>query len=237
MPEGEISLGTGFQNRCFRLKDGGTENCPGANQEMPAVAMHLAIIVGKFIKQDAREWYPSTTGPQLPTMTDSGYLVLRDVLPEFHNIVTLTDRRVQRTLLFGRYFLRILLFAGHGGGGIMSAWSTVCSDGTTHTCAVQWRDERAVYCANCRVCGVGSGYPHWGPNWNPINWAPGLGTELIEYRTACPTNTPVRTVFFEVFIVRWTRGRGVTQHQKRNDGPAFPDPMHRRMKRDVRHGL
>ena len=27
--------------------------------------------------------------------------------------------------------------------------------------------------------------------WDQIKWAPGLGTELIEYRTACPTNTPV----------------------------------------------
>ena len=30
-----------------------------------------------------------------------------------------TERRVQRTLLFGPYSLRILLFAGHGGGGAM----------------------------------------------------------------------------------------------------------------------
>ena len=28
-------------------------------------------MVGKFVKQDVRRWYPSTTGPQLPTMTDS----------------------------------------------------------------------------------------------------------------------------------------------------------------------
>ena len=32
--------------------------------------MHLAIMVGKFVKQDVREWYPSTTGPLLPTMID-----------------------------------------------------------------------------------------------------------------------------------------------------------------------
>ena len=48
-------------------------------------------------------------------MTDHGYLVLRDALPEFHNMVTHTERCVQRTLLFRLYFLRILLFAGHGG--------------------------------------------------------------------------------------------------------------------------
>ena len=35
-----------------------------------------------------------------------------------------------------------------------------------------------------------------------INWGPGLGTELIGHQTACSTNTPVRTVFFEDFIVR-----------------------------------
>ena len=28
---------------------------------------------------------------------------------------------------------------------------------------------------------------------------------LMEYPTACATNTPVRTVFFEDFVVRWTR--------------------------------
>ena len=32
--------------------------------------MHPAIMVGKFGKRDVREWYPSTTGPLLPTMTD-----------------------------------------------------------------------------------------------------------------------------------------------------------------------
>ena len=36
--------------------------------------------------------------------------------------------------------------------------------------------------------------------WDRINWVPGLGTEFIGYRTACPTNTPVRTAFFEEFI-------------------------------------
>ena len=45
--------------------------------------------------------------------------------------------------------------------------------------------------------------------WDPINGAPGLGTEVLGHRTACPTNTRVRTVFCEDFIVRWTRrGRG-----------------------------
>ena len=33
--------------------------------------MYLEVMVGKFVKQDVREWCPSTTGPLLPTMTDS----------------------------------------------------------------------------------------------------------------------------------------------------------------------
>ena len=33
--------------------------------------MYLAVMVGKFVKQDVREWCPSTKGPLLPTMTDS----------------------------------------------------------------------------------------------------------------------------------------------------------------------
>ena len=33
--------------------------------------MYLAVMVDKFVKQVVREWCPSTTGPLLPTMTDS----------------------------------------------------------------------------------------------------------------------------------------------------------------------
>ena len=33
--------------------------------------MHLAVLVGKFVKRDVRERFPSTTGPLLPIMTDS----------------------------------------------------------------------------------------------------------------------------------------------------------------------
>ena len=33
--------------------------------------MYVAVIVGKFVKQVMKEWCPSTTGPLLPTMTDS----------------------------------------------------------------------------------------------------------------------------------------------------------------------
>ena len=33
--------------------------------------MYLAVMVGKFLKRVVREWCPSTTGPLLPTVTDS----------------------------------------------------------------------------------------------------------------------------------------------------------------------
>ena len=33
--------------------------------------MYLAVMVGKCVKQVVREWCPSTTGPLLPTITDS----------------------------------------------------------------------------------------------------------------------------------------------------------------------
>ena len=66
--------------------------------------MYLVVLVGKFVKQVVRERCPSTTGPLLATMTEwAGYLVPRDVLPPFHNIVARTERRVQRTLPFGLY--------------------------------------------------------------------------------------------------------------------------------------
>ena len=75
----------------------------------------------KFVKQDVREWSPSTTGPLLPTMIDCllapAREVPRDVLPPFHNIVGRTERRIQRTLPFGPLFLRAKLFVGHGRGG------------------------------------------------------------------------------------------------------------------------
>ena len=38
--------------------------------------MHLAVMVGRFVKHEAREWYPSTTRPLLPTMTN-GLGILR----------------------------------------------------------------------------------------------------------------------------------------------------------------
>ena len=42
--------------------------------------MCLAVMVGKCVKQVAREWCPSTTGPLLPTMTDSLPALGREVL-------------------------------------------------------------------------------------------------------------------------------------------------------------
>ena len=66
--------------------------------------MYLAVLVGKFVKEDVTEWCPSTTGPLLPTMIEwAGYLVPWDVLLAFHNIVVRTERRVQRTPPFEPY--------------------------------------------------------------------------------------------------------------------------------------
>ena len=66
--------------------------------------MYLAVMVGRFVQHDVREWCPSTTGPLLPTVTEwAGYLVPRDVLPPFDTFVARTERCVQRTLPFGPY--------------------------------------------------------------------------------------------------------------------------------------
>ena len=66
--------------------------------------MYLAVTVGTFVKQVVREWCPSTTGPLLPIMTEwAGYLVPKNVLPPFHNMVACTERCVQQTLPFGPY--------------------------------------------------------------------------------------------------------------------------------------
>ena len=46
--------------------------------------MYLAVMVGKFVKQHVREWYPSTTGPLLRTVTDGlGILCLRTCYHRF----------------------------------------------------------------------------------------------------------------------------------------------------------
>ena len=42
--------------------------------------MYLAGMVGKFVKLVVKEWCPSTTGPLLPTMTDSLLASGREVL-------------------------------------------------------------------------------------------------------------------------------------------------------------
>ena len=82
--------------------------------------MYPAVIVGTFVKQVVREWCPSTTGPLLPTMTEgAGYLVPRDVLPAFHNIVARTERRVQRTLPFGPNLGPNCSLDTGGGGGVL----------------------------------------------------------------------------------------------------------------------
>ena len=42
--------------------------------------MYLEVLVGKFVKRVVREWCPSTTGPLLPTLTDSVLASGREVL-------------------------------------------------------------------------------------------------------------------------------------------------------------
>ena len=47
--------------------------------------------MGKFVKQDVREWCPSTTGPLLPTMTDSLLAPGREVLYKWYHISELVE--------------------------------------------------------------------------------------------------------------------------------------------------
>ena len=47
--------------------------------------MYLATMVGKFVKQVVREWCPSTTGPPLPTMTDSLALGREVLYKRYHH--------------------------------------------------------------------------------------------------------------------------------------------------------
>ena len=49
----------------------------------------------------------------------------RDLLPPFHKIFARTEPCVQRTLLFGPYFLRTKFFVGHGGGGYPGPCPTI----------------------------------------------------------------------------------------------------------------
>ena len=101
--------------------------------------MHLAIMVGTFVQQDGSEWHPSTL---LPTMAD-GYLVLRDVFPEFHNIVTHTERHVQ-------------------GGWEMAPWGQRSYEGALS------HGARTVHAR----CAHGSMFLGWLPNLYPVEWPP-----------------------------------------------------------------
>ena len=47
--------------------------------------VYLAVMVGKFVKQVVRGWCPSTTGPLLPTITDSLLARGREVLYKRHH--------------------------------------------------------------------------------------------------------------------------------------------------------
>ena len=77
-----------------------------------AVVMHLAVMVGKFVKQHARKWYPSTTGPLLPTVTDGlGILCLGMCCQRF----TILSRAPNGMSNEHSHSDRIDL--GHGGGG------------------------------------------------------------------------------------------------------------------------
>ena len=42
--------------------------------------LYLAVLVGTFVKQVVREWWPSITGPLLPPMTDFVLAPGREVL-------------------------------------------------------------------------------------------------------------------------------------------------------------
>ena len=57
--------------------------------------IHLSVMVGKFVKQDAREFCPSTTAPLLSTMADSLLASGREV--PYDNIYTLVSLTLLRT--------------------------------------------------------------------------------------------------------------------------------------------
>ena len=49
--------------------------------------MCFEVLVGKFVKQVARKWCPSTTGPLLPPMTDSLLAPRREVLYKLYHTI------------------------------------------------------------------------------------------------------------------------------------------------------
>ena len=56
--------------------------------------MYPASMVAKFVKQVVREWYPSTTGPLLPTMTNSWLAPRREVLSKRYQVYQLVPATI-----------------------------------------------------------------------------------------------------------------------------------------------
>ena len=63
--------------------------------------------MGKFVKQDVREWCPSTTGPLLPTMTDSLLARGREVLYKQYHTGELVEATILAPPTEGDDFVRL----------------------------------------------------------------------------------------------------------------------------------
>ena len=64
--------------------------------------------MGKFGKQDVREWCPSSTGPLLPTMTDSLLAPGREVLSKLYHTGELVEATVLGPSREGDDFVRVM---------------------------------------------------------------------------------------------------------------------------------
>ena len=69
----------------------------------------------------------------------AGYLVPRDAVPPFHNIVARTELCAQRTLLFRLYFFRTQLLVGQGGGGAYRLFQGQAMGSQTCTWRCGWQ--------------------------------------------------------------------------------------------------
>ena len=80
--------------------------------------MHRATMVDKSVKQRAREWHPSTTGPRMPTVTDRLRILCLGMCDRrFRTLSRAPNGVSSEHSCSDRIFLRTLLFAGHGGWG------------------------------------------------------------------------------------------------------------------------
>ena len=98
--------------------DRAATSVPAKNEKGPKPGEHVPLL---RIKRDHNKGFYSEKC-QLEASTAfcfewADYLVPRDVLPPFHNMVARTERCVQRTLESRPYFLRTKLFVGQGGRG------------------------------------------------------------------------------------------------------------------------